>query len=42
MLDHAAGRTFDTDGTYHLAKAAWRALAALQTAIEAEHAEVKG
>lgn len=36
MLDHAAGRTFDTDGTYHLAKVAWRALAALQVAIEAE------
>lgn len=34
MLDHAAGNTFDTDGTYHLAKAAWRALAALQVAIE--------
>jgi Domain of unknown function (DUF5664) len=36
MLDHAAGNTFDTDGTYHLAKAAWRALAALQVAIEAQ------
>lgn len=34
LLDHAAGHTFDTDGTYHLAKAAWRALAALQVAIE--------
>lgn len=34
MLDHASGKTFDTDGTYHLAKAAWRALAALQVAIE--------
>lgn len=36
MLDHAAGNTFDSDGTYHLAKAAWRALAALQVAIEAQ------
>jgi len=36
MLDHAAGNVFDTDGTYHLAKAAWRALAALQVAIEAQ------
>ena len=36
MLDHAAGRTFDEDGTMHLAKAAWRALAALQVAIEAQ------
>lgn len=35
MLDHAAGKVLDTDGTYHLAKAAWRALAALQVAIEA-------
>jgi hypothetical protein len=34
MLDHAAGNVFDADGTYHLAKAAWRALAALQVAIE--------
>lgn len=36
MLDHESGRVFDTDGTYHLAKAAWRALAALQVAIEEE------
>lgn len=36
MLDHASGRVFDEDGTYHLAKAAWRALAALQVAIEAQ------
>ena len=34
MLDHEAGKRFDEDGTYHLAKAAWRALAALQVAIE--------
>lgn len=39
-LDHQAGRVFDTDGTYHLAKAAWRALAALQVAIEAQQASV--
>lgn len=36
MLDHAAGKVLDSDGTYHLAKAAWRALAALQVAIEAQ------
>src|ERR1700675_693599 len=36
MLDHAAGNVLDIDGTYHLAKAAWRALAALQVAIEAQ------
>jgi Domain of unknown function (DUF5664) len=35
MLDHQAGNVMDSDGTYHLAKAAWRALAALQVAIEA-------
>lgn len=35
MLDHAQGNVMDTDGTYHLAKAAWRILAALQLAIEA-------
>lgn len=34
MLDDAAGIRFDEDGTYHLAKAAWRALAALQVVIE--------
>ena len=37
MLDHAAGNVMDSDGTYHLAKAAWRALAALQVAIEAQN-----
>jgi hypothetical protein len=36
MLDHQAGNVMDSDGTYHLAKAAWRALAALQVAIEAQ------
>jgi hypothetical protein len=35
MLDHQGGNIMDSDGTYHLAKAAWRALAALQVAIEA-------
>jgi len=38
MLDHAAVNVMDSDGTYHLAKAAWRALAALQVAIEARSA----
>ena len=42
MLDHAAGRVIDTDGTFHLAKAAWRILAALQLAIEAENAKTPG
>ena len=33
-LDDAAGNVLDTDGTFHLAKAAWRILAQLQLAIE--------
>lgn len=37
MMDHHAfGTRYDTDGTRHLAKAAWRTLAALQLDIEAE------
>ena len=36
LLDHRAGKRRDTDGARHLAKAAWRALAALQLDIEAE------
>ena len=39
MLDHQQGRTFDTDGTYHLAKAVWRLCAMLQLAIEAQKPE---
>ena len=42
MLDHAAGNVMDSDGTYHLAKAAWRALAALQVAIEAQNVAQSG
>ena len=34
LLDRAAGQVFDTDGQRHTAKAAWRALAALQKEIE--------
>jgi hypothetical protein len=40
MLDHYAGNVLDSDGTFHLAKAAWRILAALQLAIEAQTATV--
>jgi phosphate-selective porin len=36
LLDHESGRVFDTDQTRHLAKAAWRILAALQVSIELE------
>lgn len=36
LLDHLTGITFDTDGQRHLAKVAWRAMAALQRALEAE------
>jgi hypothetical protein len=34
MMDHGMGNTKDVDGTYHLAKAAWRLLAELQLTIE--------
>lgn len=36
MLDNDRGETKDTDGAYHLAKAAWRILAELQLTIEKE------
>lgn len=38
MMDHGVGNLLDTDGMYHLAKAAWRLLAELQLTIE----EVQG
>lgn len=34
LIDHANGIKFDEDGTRHLAKVAWRALAALQKELE--------
>jgi hypothetical protein len=34
MMDHGLGNLRDTDGTWHLAKAAWRLLAELQLTIE--------
>ena len=34
LVDRAKGEEFDTDGQRHMAKAAWRALAALQKEIE--------
>jgi hypothetical protein len=34
MMDHGMGEVFDTDGQRHLAKAAWRILAALELSIE--------
>ncbi len=37
MLDHQSGAVLDDDGCFHLAKAAWRILAALQLAIEANN-----
>lgn len=36
MMDNASGAIKDTDGEYHLAKAAWRLLAELQLTIEKE------
>lgn len=38
MIDHGRGELKDADGAYHLAKSAWRILAELQLAIEAERA----
>jgi hypothetical protein len=34
MMDHGTGTVLDTDGEYHLAKAAWRICAELQLTIE--------
>jgi hypothetical protein len=34
-FDHGTGNVMDTDDTYHMAKAIWRACAELQLAIEA-------
>jgi hypothetical protein len=36
LIDRAAGDELDTDGQRHMAKVAWRALAALEKEIEAE------
>lgn len=38
QMDHRLGVRYDSDGARHLAKAAWRILAALQLDIEAETA----
>lgn len=38
MMDHGLGNTKDTDGMYHLAKAAWRIMAELQLTIERDMA----
>src|SRR5271166_2583239 len=35
-LDHGTGTVLDTDGTFHMAKAVWRACAELQLAIETQ------
>jgi hypothetical protein len=40
MMDHGTGAVQDIDGTYHLAKAAWRILAQLQLTIEAANADI--
>lgn len=39
MMDHGRGVRYDTDRARHLAKAAWRILAALQLDIEQERAD---
>ena len=40
LWDHSTGAVKDTDGMYHLAKAAWRVLAELQLRIEKDTAPV--
>jgi hypothetical protein len=37
-FDHGTGTVLDTDGTFHMAKAIWRACAELQLAIESQRA----
>jgi len=39
LMDHGCGERYDADGGRHLAKAAWRVLAALQLDIEKERKE---
>lgn len=39
LMDHGTGTVKDSDGGYHLAKAAWRVLAALQLQVEKDRAE---
>tara|TARA_R110002072_G_scaffold127168_1_gene264422 strand:+ start:1704 stop:2018 length:315 start_codon:yes stop_codon:yes gene_type:complete len=34
LIDHSSGDIYDDDGVRHLCKVAWRALAALQKAVE--------
>jgi hypothetical protein len=41
IMDHKAGIRYDADGGRHLAKAAWRVLAALQLDIEDEQAKTQ-
>lgn len=36
LIQHAKGNIYDTDGTRHLSKVCWRALAFLQREIEKE------
>ncbi len=36
LADHASGTESDTDGELHMAKVAWRALAELETMLEAK------
>lgn len=41
MMDHRLGQRYDDDKTRHLAKAAWRILAALQLDIEKEQSDAR-
>lgn len=41
LIDYGTGSPIDTDGTRHLAKAAWRVLAELQLSIERDKKELE-
>ena len=41
-FDHGTGNVMDTDGTFHMAKAIWRACAELQLAIESQRIKSSG
>lgn len=41
LTDHASGQLYDTDGTLHLAKVAWRSLSSLERFLENEQIHTK-
>lgn len=41
LMDHTMGNVYDTDGTMHLAKYAWRAMACLERYLEDKETQSK-